>query len=275
MTVPPVPDLLTWLHLGIALIGSFNCLLLAILLLYFYRDPLRSERYLASWLALLALYFGLMPNLLPPAMLLPAYALQFFALPCLYLYLCAQLRQRKVKTEQHLLLPALLFLYALITALLHDGHHLWSHMDAEGLLLILLPVGAIAQYLYYAGATWLLWRRWAHPGATASARPNTPRYSWLMVLMITSGLVWLLRLIGVAVPLWTGQPIPAWMLVSKRITIVSLLLFGLAYGLSQITASAWGLRRQARTNSDARRQPPESVLSSEELAFLRDLNKKR
>lgn len=272
--MPPVLDLLTWLHLGIALIGGFYCLLLAILLLYFYRDPFRSERYLASWLALLALYFGLMPNQLPAAVLLPIYTLQFFALPCLYLYLEAQLRRRRVRVGWHLVIPAALFLYALATVQFHLVHHLGGHLEADGYLLVLLPLGAVAQYLYYARATWQLWRRWGYPNATESARPRAQNYAWLLTLTITSGLVWLLRLIGVSMPLWTGKPIAPWFTVSKRIAIIGLLLFGLAYGLRQITTSAWLQRRQTRPRQKSRKPRSQSVLSSEELAFLRDLNKK-
>lgn len=272
--MPPVLDLLTWLHLGIALIGSFYCLLLAVLLLYFYRDPFRSERYLASWLALLALYFGLVPNQLPSTVLLPAYTLQFFALPCLYLYLEAQLRRRRVRAGWHLTIPAALSLYALATVQFHVSHQMGGHLEADEYLLALLPLGALAQYLYYARATWQLWRRWGYPNATTSARPRTQNYAWLLTLTITSGLVWLLRLIGVSIPLWNGQPLAPWVHVSKRIAIIGLLLFGLAYGLRQITSSVWVQRRRTRPRTKARKPRSESVLSPEELTFLRDLNKK-
>lgn len=274
MTVPPVPDLLAWLHLAIALIGSFNCLLLAFVLLYFYRDPFHSERYLASWLALLALYFGLMPNLLSPMMMLPTYALQYFALPCLYLYLSAQLRQRKARAGRHLLLPTTVFLYTLLTAWLHADHRLWAHLEADGFLLVLLPLGAVAQYLYYARATWRLWQRWSPHDNAAPPRPGAPNYAWLLTLTITSGLVWLLRLIGTSLPLWTHRPLAPWMVVSKRITVIGLLLFGLFYGLRQLTTSAWQQRRRSSSGRDAGGAPTDAVLDAEERAFLRDLNKK-
>ncbi|MBY6187464.1 hypothetical protein KUV89_12610 [Marinobacter hydrocarbonoclasticus] len=275
MTVPPVLDLLTWLHLGIALIGGINCLLLALFLRYLYRDPIQSERYLAAWFALLALYFSFsfLPGLLSQAILVPLYALQFFALPCLYLYLNSQLRQRKAPAGWHLKLPLALVLATIILMALRQYYPVWAEVWSEGVLVLLLPAGAVAQFVFYLRAALADWRQFARPRRSLSASGRDLRRTWLMVLASTATLVWLLRLVGTLLPLWLDATLPPWLDLALRIAIIGLLLFSLAYGLRQITNAAWLRRHQPSPELTPPKRASESILSSEELAFLRDLNK--
>ncbi|MBY5993320.1 hypothetical protein [Ferrimonas balearica] len=273
MTVPPVMDLLTWLHLGIALVGGINCLLLAAFLRYLYRDPYRSERYLAAWFALLALYFlfPFAPWLLSPMQILPLFALQFLALPCLYLHLNSQLRRRRAEPGWHLGLPLALVLATLALVMLPT----WAEKLGwnQGLLLVLLPLGAVSQFGFYLLALLRDWRRWGRPRRSLSASGRDLRRRWLLVLAVTASLVWLLRLSSALLPLSLGGPLPAWLNLAIRLAIVLLLLFSLAFALRQITSAAWLRRRQPSPEVHPPKRASESILSSEELAFLRDLNR--
>ncbi|MBY6019579.1 hypothetical protein [Ferrimonas balearica] len=275
MTVPPVLDLLTWLHLGIALFGGINCLLLALFLRYLYRDPFQSEHYLAAWFGLLSLYFGFsfLPSLLSQPVLLPLYGLQFLALPCLYLYLNSQWRQQRAAPGWHFVLPSGLIL-AIIALVLWRQTHAHQHESvSEGLLVVLLPLAAVSQYAYYLSAALRDWQRWGRPRRSLSASGRDLRRSWLMVLATTASLVWLLRLLGTLLPLLWQDPLPAWLDLALRLAIIGLLLFSLAFGLRQISNAAWLRRHQPSPEFHPPKRASESILNSEELAFLRDLNR--
>ncbi|GAA4889778.1 hypothetical protein [Ferrimonas pelagia] len=262
-------DITTLLHLTIALFGGLNCLLLALFLGYLYRDPYQSQRYLALWFVLMALYFFYeISAWLLPIWLIPLLsALHFFALPSLYLHLRCQIEQRFVRPGRHLLLACPLVAlqaFAAVWLPLQQAHH--------GIYFILWLL-ALLQLLGYVSLGIRLWRSAPLSRRQHSASGRDLRLRWLLSLTLCAMLIWLLRLLDTFYQLLLSEPLPATWQLALRGTVLLLMIVSWLVGLRQISLAAWYRREQPSPEIHPPRRSSEALLNSEELAFLQELNR--
>ncbi|ESE42580.1 hypothetical protein [Shewanella decolorationis] len=276
----------------LSLFGGLHCLALAIYIRYFYPAG-SNQKLLAAFLSLIGLYFltGMLNRDNTPIpihvlfnLITPIY---FLLMPLLYLYCKRSLEQ---STEP----IGLSFHYwpALITLLLAIMDIIWRlnlHKNAiwfqaeffnnpQSIDLshwsLALPLLLFAQTASYFVALWHLLQRYKLGHLQLSDAPQDTlkliRFRWLFGLTIAMLLNWLLRVFVVVLPFYLGDSLSTLSHALPRLSLLLSFYLLAAYGLKQITRSAY-LRGHLSAPQPKTAPQSSEILTPEEFEFIQQL----
>lgn len=274
----------------LSLFGGLHCLALASYIRFFYRTTDNSSHILASFLALIALYFltgmlnkdnspiplHILFNLLNP--------LYFLLMPLLYLYCkrCLQPTNEPLGLSKHYWPAIVTALFAMLDFSMRVQLHQSSGVKIDlfdnnfniSQWEILLPALLSLQTCFYFGALWSLFQQQQqfHTGLATEAHIKLTeiRLSWLVGLTGAMLLNWLTRVLVVIFPFYFGDHLSLLSHALPRLTLLLSMYLLAVYGLQHITRSAYlsgRLTAQAPTATTSN----ESLLTDEEYAFLQEI----
>lgn len=278
----------------LSLFGGLHCLALAIYIRYFYSAN-SNQKLLAGFLSLIALYFltGMLNRDNSPIpihilfnLINPIY---FLLMPQLYLYCKRSLEQstEPIGFSKHYW-PSLLTLFlAIVDISLRFNLHndaIWfqaefflyrQHIDLSHWGLA-LPLFLFIQTSCYFVALWFLFRRHQqHQRQPVNAPQETLRlihFRWLFGLTVAMLLNWLIRVFVVILPFYLGDIHSPLSHALPRLSLLLSFYFLAAYGLKQITRTAYLKGHIAAPAPKVEPQTTE-LLTSEEFEFIQQLQK--
>lgn len=278
----------------LSLFGGLHCLALAIYIRYFYHAD-SNQKLLAGFLSLIALYFltGMLNRDNSPIpihilfnLINPIY---FLLMPLLYLYCKRSLEQctEPIGFSRHYW-PSIftLCLAILDTALRFNLHNdaIWfqaeffqyrQHIDLSHWGLA-LPLLLFIQTSSYFVALWFLFRQHKQQQPRSINAPQETlrliHFRWLFGLTLAMLLNWLIRVFVVVLPFYLGDILSPLSHALPRLSLLLSFYFLAAYGLKQITRTAY-LKGHIAAPAPKIESPMTEVLTSEEFEFIQQLQK--
>lgn len=276
----------------LSLFGGLHCLALAIYIRYFYHSN-NNQKLLAGFLSLIGLYFltGMLNRDNTPIpihvlfnLITPIY---FLLMPLLYLYCKRSLEQNTspIGFSRHYW-PALVTLcLAMIDIAVRLNLHknaIWfqaeffkyrqdidfSHWS------LALPLLLFIQTATYFVALWRLFQRHKLRQQQNNDAPQQTlkliRFRWLFGLTLAMLFNWLLRVFVVVLPFYLGDSLSTLSHALPRLSLLLSFYLLAAYGLKQITRTAYLRGHMSAPQPKAEPQSSE-ILTPEEFEFLQQL----
>lgn len=278
----------------LSLFGGLHCLALAIYIRYFYH-AYSNQKLLAGFLSLVALYFltGMLNRDNSPIpihilfnLINPIY---FLLMPLLYLYCKRSLEQstEPIGFSRHYWPSIFTLCLAILDIALRLNLHkdaIWfqaefflyrQHIDLSHWSLA-LPLLLFIQTSSYFVALWFLFRRYQQRQQQPINAPQETlrliHFRWLFGLTLAMLLNWLIRVFVVVLPFYLGDILSPLSHALPRLSLLLSFYFLAAYGLKQITRTAYLKGHIAAPAPKIEPQTTE-LLTSEEFEFIQQLQK--
>lgn len=273
----------------LSLFGGLHCLALAIYIRYFYHSG-SNQKLLAGFLSLVAFYFltGMLNHENTPIpihvlfnLITPIY---FLLMPLLYLYCKRSLEQRTepIGFSWHYWPAIITLLLAVLDIILRLNLHknavefqteffnYRQDIDLSHWSLV-LPLLLFIQTAAYFAALWRLLKQYKLHQQLISDTPQAAlrviRFRWLFGLTLAMLFNWLLRVFLVVLPFYSGDTVLPLSQALPRLSLLLSFYLLAAYGLKQITRTAYLKGHLSAPQPKAEIQSS-VILTPEEFEFI-------